>query len=70
MKTSMRAGAIGWAFGALALVVLVAAALTAMAPRTMRAAPGGAATGGSAVASEVTPGLARAEADTLDLQLD
>ena len=70
MKTSMRAGAIGWALGALALVVLVAAALTAISPSPMRAAPAGATLGGPAIVSEITPGVARAETDTLDLQLD
>lgn len=70
MKTSMSAGSIGWAFGALALVVLVVVSLTAASPRPMSTVRSGASLHGPTSASEITPGPARAETDTLDLQLD
>jgi hypothetical protein len=70
MKTWMKARSIGWASGALVLVLLVVTSLTAASPKPMRAAGNGASLHGPAPLSEITPGTARAEMDTLDLQLD
>ena len=70
MKTSERVGSVGWAIGAVVLVVLVVVSLTGTSPRPMRAADNGASRRGAGPVSEITPGPARAEFDTLDLQLD
>jgi len=70
MKISERFGSVGWAFGAMVLVVLVAVSLTAVTPRPLHAAGKPASLRDTGPTAEITPGPARAEFDTLDMQLD
>jgi hypothetical protein len=70
MKISERFGSVGWAFAAMVLVVLAVVSLAGVSPKPMRAAGNPASLRGMAPASEITPGPARAEFDTLDMQLD
>ena len=70
MKLSVGLGSPRWTAVAAVVVLVLVMSITAAPSKTARAStPTGFPAMTSAVA-EITPGLARAETDTLDLQLD
>ena len=70
MKLSVRLRSLTWAAGAAVVVLILVISLTGASSRPDRAGARAFAPGIAGGAPTITPGVARAEVDTLDLQLD